>query len=419
MKRQAIEKNTGILLIRKIILLMCILLTTGNFSFSQQSLSNYFKGLAAIETNQLDEAKICFENALQDGVKPSLIHTRLGEIYFDLKDFSAALKEFIEAEKTDPTSNAYNIARCYASLNNPASATESIHANLKSAHPVPYFQIQKEPAFQTLKSSLQWSQLWSQNQYSPSEANLNEAYYLVETRQFDDAIALINSILEKRPKFAEAIFLRGQAFLQLKEFAFASEDFSTASGLKPANDAYHFQEALARTGNNQYKKAVKCIEKAIEINPYNPDYIYTKSLILFKDDKLDEASEGIKYYAGFFGYQEKAKLLLAKVLVEQNNLDQALEISRVLIQDKQGGDEAYFIRGMIYQLKNLYPQAIDDYGMALDINPKDPLCYLNRGNCYLQIQAPEKACEDFNKALQLGYKNAYLLIREYCSSTTF
>lgn len=419
MKIPPLDIQNKFRLIRKTFLVLCLLAYTDFTSNAQQSLANYFRGLAAIENNNPEAAISFFKNALQDGVKPSIIHSRLGEIYYRSGDFANALKEFEEAELTDPSVNAFNIARCQASLNNPAAMIASLKVAIQSANSVPYYLIQKESAFQSMKSTPEWIQFWNQSQYSASGANLNEAFYLYETRKYEDAVNLINSILEKRPKFAEALFLRGLTWVELGENAFAADDFNAASALKPSNDNYLYCEAKARTSINQFKKALKCVNEAIRLNPYQPEYLYTQSLILFKDNQLEKAAAGVQLYAQYFDYQDKTKLLQAKILIEQNKLEEALEITRQLIKEKQGADEAYFLRGMIYQLTNQYVQAIDDYGMALDINPKDPLSYLNRGNCYLQISLPEKACEDFNKALQLGYKNAYLLIREYCSGKTF
>jgi tetratricopeptide (TPR) repeat protein len=48
-----------------------------------------------------------------------------------------------------------------------------------------------------------------------------------------------------------------------------------------------------------------------------------------------------------------------------------------------------------------YGQAIADYTRAINLNPKDPTAYLQRGLAYEKIRQYQKALEDYSKAIQL------------------
>jgi hypothetical protein len=39
-----------------------------------------------------------------------------------------------------------------------------------------------------------------------------------------------------------------------------------------------------------------------------------------------------------------------------------------------------------------------------------------RGVCYAQLELKENACDDFNQAGELGFFEAYEIIKEYCKS---
>jgi tetratricopeptide (TPR) repeat protein len=57
-----------------------------------------------------------------------------------------------------------------------------------------------------------------------------------------------------------------------------------------------------------------------------------------------------------------------------------------------------------------YPQAIAEYSRAIELNPKQPAFYENRGYAYLAMQRLDEANNDFTKAIELAPKDdrAYL-----------
>jgi tetratricopeptide (TPR) repeat protein len=383
---------------------------------AQPSLHNYFKGISHLELAEPDLAIESFQQSLQDGVKKSVVHLALGDIHQSKGNTRQAKEEFILAETYDPGIASFRLAILYAQEENPEKMYEYLNLHIKSTHSLTLSAIQSNQQFNPYKSSKEWIAFWSKAPISGNDLNLNEANYLISTKKYDDAIQFLTKLIEKRSNTAEAYFLRGKAYLFLNEFRFAAEDFSKAASIKPKNADYWYHASLAQTKTNKYKSALKSIEKAIQLNPYIPEYYYFKSNILFKKDDLSQAESDIRLFLTYFAHHEKATLLHARILLETNRLDQALEITRQLINDNKISDELYFIRGNIYQFKGLFDQAIQDYSMSLDLNPKEYTTYMNRGGCYLMLNEDDKACEDFNKALRLGYKNAYPLIRDYCSS---
>ena len=66
--------------------------------------------------------------------------------------------------------------------------------------------------------------------------------------------------------------------------------------------------------------------------------------------------------------------------------------------------EAYNHRGIAYDSKGQYDQAISDYNKALELNPMDALAYYNRGVAYYSRKDYDKAWDDVYKAQGLGFK---------------
>ena len=71
--------------------------------------------------------------------------------------------------------------------------------------------------------------------------------------------------------------------------------------------------------------------------------------------------------------------------------------------------ETYNNRGIGYEEKGQYDQAILEYNKALEINPRYAAAYVNRGNAYSAKGQYDQAISEFNKALEINprYAEAY------------
>jgi regulator of sirC expression with transglutaminase-like and TPR domain len=55
-----------------------------------------------------------------------------------------------------------------------------------------------------------------------------------------------------------------------------------------------------------------------------------------------------------------------------------------------------------------------DYTYIISLNSKDATAYYNRGICYANLEMKRNACDDFNRAGELGLFEAYQVVKEYC-----
>ncbi len=94
---------------------------------------------------------------------------------------------------------------------------------------------------------------------------------------------------------------------------------------------------------------------------------------------------------------------------ERGNYEKAIENYNMAIILNPNFSEAYFARGLAYyHLKN-YDKAAADYTKALELDPNNPVIYNNRGDCYYRKQDFERAIKDYDKAITLNpkYLKAY------------
>lgn len=77
---------------------------------------------------------------------------------------------------------------------------------------------------------------------------------------------------------------------------------------------------------------------------------------------------------------------------------------------------AYTIRGNCYSALNKNKEAFSDFTRAIELDKDNPHAYYNRGIIYYWVYKKKyEACMDWSKAGELGYSEAYTLIKQICN----
>jgi TolA-binding protein len=112
-------------------------------------------------------------------------------------------------------------------------------------------------------------------------------------------------------------------------------------------------------------------------------------------------------------------------LVEQNlNLGNA----KFLAKDYKGAEEkftnainfapsdpdAYVFRGQTRYMQMKFKEALEDFNKAIDLAPDFAEAYDLRGVTKGELGDKEGACEDWQKSYELGFNEAFKLIKEFC-----
>ena len=84
-----------------------------------------------------------------------------------------------------------------------------------------------------------------------------------------------------------------------------------------------------------------------------------------------------------------------------NNLDKAIELYSLLIAISPS-HYLYNHRGLVHFSLSQYDKALNDFNVAIEIQPKDTRVYTNRGLTYRMLKEETKALDDFNKSLELN-----------------
>lgn len=89
---------------------------------------------------------------------------------------------------------------------------------------------------------------------------------------------------------------------------------------------------------------------------------------------------------------------------DKGNYEKAIENYNMAIILNPHFSEAYFSRALAYYYLKNYDRAISDYKKALELDPNNPVIYNNLGDAYYRKQDFDTAIEMYDKAIELNSK---------------
>jgi tetratricopeptide (TPR) repeat protein len=198
------------------------------------------------------------------------------------------------------------------------------------------------------------------------------------------SLEILNKVIEDSPS-ERAYYLRGYLYYCLRDFEKAIPELKFVTENYPGNDEAFYYLSQIFSLNGDTDKAKEYIEKALECDPENIDYL---------GDVIS---------------------------IEQalRNYDRCIELCDILIDETPGSNFALNARGFAYMQKGMLDKAIADFKKNIKENPIDFVGWTNLGIAYLktgQLQEAKKALQDalrINQIFADAYGNmGYVFFRE-------
>lgn len=205
----------------------------------------------------------------------------------------------------------------------------------------------------------------------------------------------------------------------------------------------------------QFEEALNSLDYALSQDPYFAEAYVKRAILKHKIGRTTEAYEDfrnarrINPYAselyGFNGPLRKLKILaadydqwiangLTRELTASFSTSTAQQLQDIVIQ-KQNGDVLgaltqinailevtpqldpvlYKIRGNILLLLDHHFEAINDYSMAITLDPSLKEAYFNRGIAKIMAYNRSDACYDIQESIDKGYEKGKEILQYFCN----
>ncbi|MFM7408567.1 MAG: tetratricopeptide repeat protein, partial [Cuspidothrix sp.] len=222
------------------------------------------RGEAYSLLNDENKAIADYKRAVNIEPKDADGYNNRGIAYLKLKDYKNAISDFTEAIRIAPKNplyyryyesraNAYSLSKDYKkAISDFNEAIGLCHNDFFRAN----LYLSRADNHSKLKD------------YEKAMADLNEAIRIAPNQ----LIAFVNQTIKTEPKNHALYFFRGKAYLQLKDYKQAIDDYNQAIQLDPKNAFYYGSRGDVYVQLKDYKQAIDDYNQAIKLDPKNAFY---------------------------------------------------------------------------------------------------------------------------------------------------
>jgi len=372
-----------------------------SLSFAQKMPIAYYRAEAAFNQNDFHNALIWIDSCLL--LKPIRYEFYLlkGASLLNLDSSKQALDAFYKANKIRNNIASYYIAKTYCRLNDSSKCLEWIKINLNSIYREPESKYILDNDFSILTNK-EWKETWEKDWYSSLEKDINHAEYLINSKEYEKAIDLLNQRIRSKKSNSKLFLLRGTAHLKLRNINLALKDLEIAQKRRKKDYSLIALRAKAYLLIDEYEKADKLIDQAISYSGGKPEFYLIKSEILSAKKEWENAYLNVKKYLDFYPNNPIANNLKIDCASEAGYYSEALLSLAKLLKLNPQNPELYFKRGKIYYKAEQYREAILDFDKAIQLNYKVSESYLLKGKSLMNLGERKEACKCFSISGNLG-----------------
>jgi len=149
-----------------------------------------------------------------------------------------------------------------------------------------------------------------------------------------------------------------------------------------------------------HEEAKKHLEKAVELDPqFAVAYLYLGGVHfeLQSRDAQEEALKKAKEYSGKANEKEKLFIEAQYASIVERDTEKRFRILKELVEKYPKEKEAHFELGLVYQLRDLFEEALEEYHQALELDPNWGYVLNSLAYTYSDMGNFEKAIEYFEK----------------------
>ncbi len=196
---------------------------------------------------------------------------------------------------------------------------------------------------------------------------LGELFFLV--RQYENAIAQINKVLKIDENIARAYYLKGSVFKEMGDTTKAISSMQTA--IEQDNKYFDaFVDIGLMYSVRKNPLAFEYFDNALRLKPGNESAMYAKAKLL---QDMNKVAEAIAEYEKMLSINKDNTMVLynmgAIYLDRKKDAEKAIDYFSKAIASDPKYTEAYFARGVCYEVLKDIPNAKADYNMCLQVTP--------------------------------------------------
>ncbi|OJT96461.1 MAG: hypothetical protein BGN82_03060 [Alphaproteobacteria bacterium 65-7] len=229
-----------------------------------------------------------------------------------------------------------------------------------------------------------------------------QAVALHQQGRLEDAEALYRRILATDPRVFAALYLLGVLHLERGDAAGAVALIERALALNPHDPNALTHHALALGALARFDEALRASERALARNPHFPPALAARGAALLGLDRLEESLASYDAALAITPGDAQSRMDRAKVLRNMGLRNESLADYEAVLTEDAANAEAWNGRGEILRQLGRTGEAQDSFAQALALHPEYAAAFKNRGDLrWSDLQDHAGAVADLEQALAL------------------
>lgn len=402
---------------------------------------NFNRGMELLQNNELDEGLKYLEKELTDNPKNGYAYSWMAAVYVEKEQYGYAMTAVDKALKYTPKKDKEYMSMAHA-------IKSRVHYLLGEmdeaiAHLSQCIVLQPEDA----EAYEQRAQLYyEQKQYDLADKDYERLVELdkggvmgymgigrnaVAQGKYDEAIKQFDYVVKMHSEYSSGYSFRAEAYVKKGEYTKAAEDIVKALDIDGDNKAFFLLQDMADSAkvimeaklkakglkeksapewqsylgvvNEQVKefpKAIAYYKKALEL--YTAAYYAYRIYSCY--EKMGDYSNALEYidYAIEMDSTDVDDLQRrAEALFYLGRIEECLKTMDKYVEETPDFEGGYSARGFFKRCSNDLEGAIEDFSMAIALEPELAYTYTRRGEAYMRQGDEGAAKADYLKAIEL------------------
>lgn len=245
---------------------------------------------------------------------------------------------------------------------------------------------------------------------NPVQNHYNNGNQLLAEEKYEEAIDEYSKAIELDSSFLEAFAKRSIAKQKTNDLLGYCEDHTRAGLTDTTNHEQILFRGRLYFSQKKYNKALIDFTTAIKLWPLDPRgklerglvYLAMKNGNLAKKDFSDLLKNSLGDSTVALFYRGKANVLL-------NNYENSINDFSIAIKLQPTNKTIYMSRASSFKKLKNYEKALLDIDTAVGINPDNHIELEYRGMLHMELKKHKKAKKDFEKCLEFNSRNTFVL----------
>ncbi|HRS67337.1 MAG TPA: tetratricopeptide repeat protein [Paludibacteraceae bacterium] len=219
------------------------------------------------------------------------------------------------------------------------------------------------------------------------------------------SIQYFNQIIKVKPYLVEPYFYRAIAKIQLEDYAGAENDCNEVIDRNPFMPQAFYARGFVRMRLGKVIDAQEDFSKALEFSPENVIYTINRVEAYLQSEQYDKALADVDTLLRRNKNVTDLMFERGRILLLKKDTAEALQVFDNLVVNDSLNFDAWGARALVKLQLNDNSGALADYNKAIQLGARNAGYHINRGILNYQIKNYRGALTDYDKAISLEPTN--------------